>query len=90
MVQPRLPEPARSALALLLVGDQPNLVDAFFPHRIDDLYHLAITNVDAALDVDDLVFFFLVRERLFDRRLQVVEISLASCPGNTRRLSGSK
>ena len=66
----------RRRLALLLIGDQPDLVDTFFAHGVDDLYDLAVTNVHAALDVDDLVFFLLIRERLFDRRLQVVEIRL--------------
>ena len=46
--------------------DKIGLVDAFFADGIDDLYDFAVTHVDAALDIDDFVFFFLIRQRFFD------------------------
>src|SRR2546426_11306271 len=67
----------RHSRALLqLVGNQPYLIYALLADGVDNLHDLAVTNFDAALDVDDLVLFLLVRQRLFNLALQVIEVDL--------------
>src|SRR6266550_4733350 len=67
----------RSRAGLLLpISNQSYLIDTFFADGVNDFDDFAIADLDAALDVNDLVFFLLVCEGLLDGRLQVIEADL--------------
>src|SRR6266404_1001597 len=62
--------------ALLLIGNQAYPINAFFANRIDYFDDLAIANLNATLDIDDLLVFLLVCQRFFHASFEFIEAHL--------------
>src|SRR6266851_2622769 len=63
-------------LALLLIGNQTYPINAFLANRIDHVDDLAIANLNATLDIDDLFLFLLVCQRFFYLSFEFIEAHL--------------
>src|SRR5512145_3318647 len=69
----------RSAL-FLLVSDQPNLIHAEFSYLINDANDVAITDSNAALDIDDAILLVLnLLEQPIDFFCQLFSLQTLLC-----------
>src|SRR5882672_1499019 len=64
------------SFTLLLIGHQAYPINAFFANRVDYVDDLAIADLNATLDIDDLFVFLLVCQRFFHAGFEFVEAHL--------------